>query len=644
MALVKTSELVRDLSGRGAPAAAAPAAAPAKAPTPRRAQARSRARQQKAAERIGAATEQLAAGVTQASAAAEELRRSLGQIGSAAEEAAGAAQESHSAMGGMAGIFAQARGQAELSRRKAEALHTALLEVGGQIDASASSVQEGAARQLRAVEVAAGLERQAASIGEITGAVSDIADQTNLLALNAAIEAARAGEHGRGFAVVADEVRAFAGISEKSARDVQDLAANIGDAVRAVAARIKHAAERAQTEAAQGGEVVATLTKVRGEMALLTEGAKTILNTMLEAECGAAEAQRGAEQVASAAEEQAAATTQAQRAVQQQSTSLDESQKTAQALAALADALQGDLGAGSDAADVGSAAEELSATVQQLSGAAAQILAAIDQISRGAQAQAAATQESTAAIAQIEKAVTSIRAEAARAAERAEVIVPLLAGGRQSVADLGQSVENAVRESEAVAGEVRALETSSRRIEKIVDGIGLVAVQTNMLAVSGSVEAARAGEFGRGFAVVSDDIRTLARDSAENADRMKDLVRLIQDQVAAVKHELEQIAAATKTEIGTNRLIVDRLGAAEADMIAIQNDAGLILAGCDATLRSVREVFSGTQQIAVAADEAGGAASQAAAAARQQARGAEDLAAAIEEIASLADELQITEA
>ena len=644
MALVKTSELVREFSGRAAPAAAAQPLAVPKLPTHRRAQARSRARQQKAAERIGAATEQLASGVAQATAAAEELRRSLEQIGSAAEEAAGAAQESHSAMGGMAGIFAQARGQAELSRRKTEALHTALLEAGGQIDGSVASVQEGAARQLRAMEVAAALERQAASIGEITGAVSDIADQTNLLALNAAIEAARAGEHGRGFAVVADEVRAFAGISEKSARDVQDLSVAVGDAVRAVATRIKDAAERAQLEAARGGEVVVTLAKVRGEMASLTGGANTILTRMLEAERGALEAQRGAELVASAAEEQAAATTEAQRAVQQQATSLDESQKTAQALAALAEALQGDHGAGADATDVGSAAEELSATVQQLSGAAAEILAAIDQINRGAQAQAAATQESTAAIAQIEKAAASVRAEAARAAERAEVIVPLLSGGRQSVADLGRSVENAVRESEAVAGEVRALETSSRRIEKIVDGIALVAVQTNMLAVSGSVEAARAGEFGRGFAVVSADIRTLARNSAENADRMKDLVRLIQDQIAAVKHELEQIATTTKTEIGTNRAVVDRLGAAEADMIAVQNDAGQILAGCDAVLRSVREVLAGAQQIAVAAEEAGGAASQAAAAARQQARGAEDLAAAIEEIASLADELQVTEA
>jgi methyl-accepting chemotaxis protein len=647
MALVKTSELPGKgnprQTGDETPAANMSPASARGAASQRRTLDRVRARQQKAAERIGAATEELASGVAEASSAAEELRRSMEQIASGAEEAAGASQQALSAIVSLSASFAEARAHAEATRVRTTGLRSLLVETGAQIDASMAAVETNATRQRAMVEIVSLLEKQATEIGEITRVVGDISDQTNLLALNAAIEAARAGESGRGFAVVADEVRALAGNSEKSAQDIQTLAEGIVSEVRSVAERIRASAETASGEAQIGRTVVAALDKIRTDVSLLAEGSQAILVAAVEAEAAIREAQRGAEQVASAAEEQAAAAAEAQRAVQQQSASLDQSQQTAQALAALADDLQGGTAGSSSAEQVGSAAEELSAAIQELSGAAGEIMTAVDQISRGAQMQAAATQQANVAMEQIERATAASRDAASTAVERVEALAADLQDNRTATMRLASGVEEALRETQAVIGLMSSLDDSGRRIEKIVDGIALVAVQTNMLAVSGSIEAARTGEAGRGFAIVSGDIRNLARDASENADRIKDVVRQIRDQITVVRRDLEQSAALAQAEAARNAMTVERLGAVEGDVHAIRQGSASILSGSETILAAVREVRLGTQQVAVVAEQAGSAAAQAATAARQQARGAEDLAAAIEEIASLADELQMAE-
>jgi methyl-accepting chemotaxis protein len=609
----------------------------------RRAQDRSRARQQKAAERIGAATEELASGVTEASSAAEELRRALEQIASAAEEAAGASHESLAAISELGASFSAARGYAEASRSRTAALQTLLVETGAQIDATVAAVRANAARQSGSVDIIATLEKQATDIDEITGAVGEIADQTNLLALNAAIEAARAGDEGRGFAVVADEVRALAAASEKGAQDVQTLAIDVAQEVRALGGTIRDAAQTASQGADAAGAIVATLEGIRKEIGILTEGSQAILISAVEAETALREAQRGGEQVASAAEEQAAATAEAQRAVQQQSSALDESQQTAQNLAILAEDMQSGGTTMVSANQVGSAAEELSAAIQEISGAAGQILTAIEQISQGAQIQAAATQQANAAMAQIGRSAALSQTNSRLAMEKVEQIGALVRDNRSDIVRLSDGVGDALSATHGAIGRIAGLEDAVRRIEKIVDGISLIAVQTNMLAVSGSVEAARAGERGRGFAVVSADIRALARNSSGNADRIKDLVRLIRDQIALVRRDLEQIAAASEGEVAKCRMMAERLASVEMDANALHQGSVGIMSGTESILKAVGEIQMGTEQIAAVAEEASTAAAQAATAARQQARGAEDLAAAIEEIASLAEELAVAE-
>jgi methyl-accepting chemotaxis protein len=216
----------------------------------------------------------------------------------------------------------------------------------------------------------------------------------------------------------------------------------------------------------------------------------------------------------------------------------------------------------------------------------------------------------------------------------------MLALNRAAVDDLIAGVEKSVESGRQSREQISALEQISRRIDKIVDAITTVSIQTNMLAVNGSVEAARAGEFGKGFAVVSTDIRNLARDSAENADRIKDTVKAIQDQIVVVRGDLTEIADNAVLEVEKNKRISANLQGVAAEMTAVLAGSKGVSEASDTIVEVVQEVQTGVEQIAAAAQQASRSAGEATTAAREQAKGTEELAAAVEEIASLADELQ----
>ena len=640
--LMKTSELG---VGRVAPRRSQPqpVANPSPAATQRRKPASSvisASQQQKIEERIAAATEELSAGITEAASAAEELRRSMEQIASGAEEAARAAQETLAVTTNTAATLLQARDRGEGARRRADALESLLVETSNQIGTWAANIRHNGDRQAGTVDIMAQLSGQAASIGDVTKAVSHVSDQTNLLALNAAIEAARAGDHGRGFAVVADEVRALAETSEKSARDVQDLAAQIETQVGSMASIIKTAADTATVEAQKSQTVILALGELRKEVSALAEGSQSIAVAALQAETAAREAQKGAESISSAAEEQAAAAAEALRSVEQQASVLDESQAASRSLSVLATDLKSISISDTSADQLASAAEQLSTAVQEMSGSAAQIMAAIDQISRGAQQQAAATREASAAMNQVERTAQSFRENAAASLERTERMDAMLAECRSQIAELSQGVMRSIETTRESLALIARLENISVNIDKIVDGISMVSIQTNMLAVNGSVEAARAGEFGRGFAVVSKDIRSLARDSSENAASIKETVRAIQGQIAAVRRELERVIVGAEVENQKTDAVLASFDVVQKDVAQIATGNNQIGSSAESILVSMKDLAQSAGQVASVAEEASSASAQAAAAAKQQARGTEDLAAAIEEIASLAETIQ----
>ncbi|EIC23552.1 methyl-accepting chemotaxis protein [Thiorhodovibrio frisius] len=216
-------------------------------------------------QELSSAAEQTSAITEQTSRSVDTQQNRIDELATAVNEMAATVEE----------VARNAAGAAEAAREADNANH----QGSEVVQRSISAIEELAGHVRQAATVMADVESSSAEIGSVLEVIRSIADQTNLLALNAAIEAARAGEQGRGFAVVADEVRTLAARTSDSTTNIEHMIHQLQDSTRRVVATMQSGNEASTKAVAHAGEAgnalhnIGTATSRISEMNMQTASA-----------------------------------------------------------------------------------------------------------------------------------------------------------------------------------------------------------------------------------------------------------------------------------------------------------------------------------------------------------------------------------
>ncbi|MEA3554769.1 MAG: methyl-accepting chemotaxis protein [Campylobacterota bacterium] len=564
---------------------------------------RTLAKQQQISETIDGISSEILGKAQESVSAIEELKSAMEQIAAASEQSASAAEQSLSVVTVLNNSIQKTMRELNESVSTAQTTKLSVEETGEKVIETAKRMEFATQTVSDVQNKSADMKSASDNIGQAVGLIAKISDQTNLLALNAAIEAAKAKEQGKGFAVVAAETRELAAVSTTYADIIREVVDTIQESIEEVEHNIKDVATLI-TDSSNLGESIAK--NVQDAMKDLQDAIDVTVVSVSKFEELAQKAEdfnKGSESIASAAEESASAVNQITSSIEMQVNALQEAEEAASGLNELSEDLKNSTDASKDAEEISAAAEELISAVEEIQKSMQQSVTALEQIENAAQITVEeATQNQT-------HAEESLSLQDILISDTKDVLSNLtqtsqyLKDVNDELLDAYEFTKKSVSEGKVTTKQMKLVDKEANKINKTLVKIVNTNAQTTMLAVSGSVEAARAGESGKGFAVVSGDIRSLAQDAGNNMDKVQDVMDNLDEEIINIDTIWNTTMNNQDSELITLTVLKDESTKAINNVEGIIDAFNKLMLANETNKSSIEEALTASTQIQGAAHQ-----------------------------------------